>query len=431
MIGSVIKAPSPCRDSCKDCSNHCSQKNYSMPTVNEALKIWFDNLHNTFNKCEEINLDKSLGRIAFETIYSQHNIPTENCASHDGIAIKRVLCEKRMAQGECILEPNEFVHVPMGTVIPEGYDTVAHAEQCRLNNDGTATLLQLPILYQSIKLKGTYISKGEEIIKENERLSPSHCAILKYTGNGTVIVKKKPKIAIIPIGNDIVEVDKTPGAGEYIECDSMYIKMIALESGGDAYVTDIVSDNEKDINAAIKSEASNCDIIITIGGIGRGEQNYADYAVNAIRNVGRIFCYGVKLDPGGKNIILGEVDNTPLLGIPGPPHAAIIITEFFVPSIIEHLLAKPCYKVPELVVTLEEDLPERGGNEKIWEVRLKLKRKKDGYYGKMVDYLGDTVDNFVNAVASISVTGDLNQFKAGKKVNVKLLKSIHDIPFIE
>jgi len=421
MQGSAVISPRPCVDACKDCSNHCAQKLAPVPTVDEALGKWLDNIHFSDIVTELVTLSEALNRISSEPVYSRFDIPTATCATHDGIAVHRGYCEEKFSLGDHTLLPGEFLHCPMGSVVSEKFDSIAHAEQCKLNSDGTATLFQLPQLYQSVRLKGTSIAKGEKLVDVDEKLSPSHLAILQYAGHSFIRVKRRPRISVIPIGDDLKAPGEIPAPGQSIDCDSIYVQAIALQCGAKATVTQIIPDNRKAITEVIQKELSTNDILVVIGGVGKGELNYGDHTVNTVRELGRILCYGVLLGPGGKNLLLAQIDNKPVLGIPGPPHAAIIMTEYFLPPIIEHYLGCPCYERQVVEATLVENFPSRGGGISIWEPRLCLEMTEQGYSARIVDRMGDTVDNFINASASIAVTGDLEQFKMGRQVHVKLL----------
>ncbi|SHI18708.1 molybdopterin molybdotransferase [Sporobacter termitidis DSM 10068] len=421
MQGSVVVPPKPCVDACKDCSYQCTQKIVPVPTVGEALDMWLDGICFSNVETETVELSDALNRVSAAPVYAKFDIPAANCAMHDGIAVCRAHCEDKFASGNHTLLPDAFRHCPMGSVIPEQFDSIAHAEQCCLNDDGTATLFQLPVLYQSVQLKGASIAGGEKLMEADEKLSPSHLAILQYTGHTAVRVKRRPRIAVIPVGDDLKAPGEVPAPGQSIDCDSIYVRATALQCGAEAMVSRLVPDDGAAIAEAIRRELPTCDILVVIGGVGKGEHRYGDHTVAAVREMGRISCYGVLLGPGGKNLLLASVEGKPVLGIPGPPHAAIIMTEYFLPPIIEHWLGCPCYERQTVEATLAEDFPTRGGGKSIWEPRLRLEMTGQGYSARIVERMGDTVDNFINAAASVAVTGDPAQFKAGGKVRVKLL----------
>lgn len=421
MKKSVIVPPKTCADLCKDCSNHCEKKIVQVPTVEQALDLWLGAFPPASPAAEIIPLSQGAGRVLAEPVFAKMNVPVDNCATHDGIAIHFESCEAKFKTQPCILQPDEFFHCPMGTAIPEPFDSIAHAEQCRIHPDGTATLMEMPVQYQSVKIKGTYVGSGEKLADADEVLSPSHLALMQYTGHTSVLVKRKTRLSIIPVGNDLVLPGQTPASGQYIECDSIYIQAVAAQYGGEAAVLPIVPDDSGEIADAMSQALQDCDILVVIGGVGKGEMNYGDHTLKAVREMGKILCHGVQLGPGGKNMLLAQISGKPVLGIPGPPHAAIIMTEYFLPPIFQWHLQCAVYRRPEVEAVLEQDFPSRGGGTNIWEPRIHLRESEQGYTACLVGNMGETVENFITASASVAVTGDLSQYKKGKKVKARLL----------
>lgn len=421
MKKSVIIPPKTCNTQCNDCSYHCAEKITSTPTLEQALNLWMGDLSPAVFRTEVLPLREAAGRVLAEPVFAKVNVPVTNCATHDGIAIHFEKCKEKFESQPCILQPEEFLHCPMGTSIPEQFDSIAHAEQCKIYADGTAVLLELPVQYQSVKLKGTYIGEGEQLAGVNEILSPSYLALMQYTGHTQVTVKCKTRLSIISVGNDLVLPGQVPGPGQYIECDSIYIQTVAEQYGGKAVIAPLVSDDSAEITGAISKALPDCDILVVIGGVGKGEKNYGDHTLKAVRDMGRIACHGVQLGPGGKNMLLAQIEGKPVLGIPGPPHAAIIMTEYFIPAILQWHLQCTVYRRPVVEAELEQDFPSRGGGTNIWEPRIHLKESPDGYTACLVGNMGETVENFITANASVAVTGDLSQYKKGKKIKAKFL----------
>lgn len=421
MIKSVVVPPKKCEDLCSECSYNCEDRIKELPIVDEV----YEKLEEVFGDYdigkEKIFLEDALDRILAEDVFSKIDIPNATCAMHDGIAVDYMNCVKRFNKGNRVLSNDEFFFAPMGTPIPEKFDTLLHAEQCKSFGDGSMMILELPKQYQSITLKGRYLNKNEKLAKVGEILTESHLALFQYSGNRVVTVKKKPKLTIIPVGNDLVKAGSIPNIGEHIECNSIYISSMAKKSGGEATVTPILKDNEDEIIGVIKNSISDSDIIVLIGGIGKGEDRYGDYTTKVVRNLGDIIFHGVQVGPGGKNMLLGKIEGKPIIGIPGPPHAAIIMTEYFIPKIISIIQGKEYFKREELEVILENDLPSRGGDEYIWEPRMNIMEENGIYKGSLVKNMGETVENFVTANASIIVTGGKERYKKGNKVKVKLL----------
>lgn len=418
MQKNVVVPPQSCRSQCHNCSNQCNQKASKSLPAEKALELWILRNASSSIGCETVSLIEALDRVAGESVSAKFNIPIETCAMHDGIAVNWDICQKKWAAGDSVLQSAEFCHCPMGTAIPPQFDTLTHAEQCCINPDGTARLFNLPVRFQSVQRKGSSIAAGETVLSAGEKLTPSHLAMLQYTGHTDVRVKRRPKISILPVGGDLKAPGETPGAGENIECNSIFIRALAQKCGAEAEIWPIVPDEESTITEALRSLLPACDAVVTIGGVGRGEKNYGDRTVGALRELGTILCYGVNLSPGGKNVILGYLEDKPVLGIPGPPHAALIMSEYFLPPVIESFLGCPCGTTWEQEVTLGMDFPVRSGT---WIPRVYAEKSALGYQVRLVDHLGDTIDNFIHGIAEISICGDASDYRKGSRVNARFL----------
>ena len=319
MRGSVIRPPKPCTDTCRECSYHCVSKPAPLPTVAQALERWFSGLPDPPDRSESLPLSDAMGRIAARPVHAPMAVPAEACATHDGIAISFETGRARLAAGTGRLSHGEFLRCPMGAYVPEEFDTVAHAEQCRIHPDGTAELFSLPVQYQSLRLPGSYIQPGEVLVREGERLSPSHLALMQYAGLTHVEVRPRPRVAILPTGNDLLPPGSRPGPGQCIDCDSIYIQTMTQQHGGLAQLCPILPDREEDIEAAVRRALPGCDLLVVIGGVSRDEHNYGDYTAGVLRRMGQIDCHGVRLSPGGKHLMLGQIHGKPVIGMPGRP----------------------------------------------------------------------------------------------------------------
>ncbi|MDO4555027.1 MAG: iron chelate uptake ABC transporter family permease subunit [Lachnospiraceae bacterium] len=125
-----------------------------------------------------------------------------------------------------------------------------------------------------------------------------------------VQVLKKPVVGILPIGENLIYPGKEPKAGETIECNSVYLAAFAKMCHAEAHIYPIISDGLEDISKMLKKAMDECDIIATIGGVGRGQETYADCTLNALAKHTRLSTIGLKVGPGGKNMVLagaGEI----------------------------------------------------------------------------------------------------------------------------
>jgi molybdopterin biosynthesis enzyme len=132
-----------------------------------------------------------------------------------------------------------------------------------------------------------------------------------------------------------------------------------------------------------------------------------------------LFDYGVLISPGGKPVLLGVIQGKPVVGIPGPPHAAIVVTEQLLPPLLEKYLRNPCNARPEVQAVLREDFKIRPNNE--WFNRVHVSWNGKGYEVYPLKEMGDTVENFVDASGIVRISSTKGHYKKGENVGVELL----------
>ncbi len=406
-----------CEHSCKICSMRCHRQQQAPVPAQQAMEILFQNTVMNV-KPEIVPLRQALNRVTAEATYARLNVPCADTSKHDGIAVQWGNTFQCMAQGRHVLEQNEFSVQGMSSVIPAGLDTVVPDELIEYTVDGRVRILTLPCQGEGIARAGSSIQWGEEIVPANRRLTPSQLSVLRLAGIEEVAVWKRPRAAIIPIGKELcLPGTKILEPGQTIEADSILIETIIAECGGEAWTTPIVADDTELICEAIRGVLDSCDFLVLIGGVGRGGLRYGDYSHNAVDSLGRVLVHGVDFRPGGKPTLFGEIDKKCVVGIPGPPHAALTQAEQHLPAIMEHFLGCPCYERPEIYAKLDADFQ----NKKDDHYHPHIGLKWDGSeYEIFPIRRGDTVDCFVRAAGILMAEEDEHFYQKGDKVRVRL-----------
>ena len=338
----------------------------------------------------------------------------------DGVA---VLSKDAMQVG-CFI--SNWQKVPMGMPVQPEYDTLLHAEQCRFCDDGRLELLDIPVAGQCITPRGSALEVGEKITAQGVKLRPSYLAQLRMGGVEELTVFAKPQITILPVGDELMP------AGAYVpedslkraESDSIFLRTTLERLGAEARVAELLPDSCEKIQEAIVRELPKSDLLVIIGGIGKGGEIYNDYALAAVEGLGKVIQHGVLLSPGGSPVLFGVVDGKPVIGLPGPPHAILAMAEpVMAPVLCRYLQAMP-EKRPQLRAKL---LNEIKGRESLWYFRMRLTRIAGEYWLAPLDRPGDTVETFVDAEALFVIQpGSVCQ--KGDEVCVELLWGEDKIP---
>lgn len=413
----IIIPPSSC-DSCRGCSNSCYEKGAYTPleTARNSFLEKFD-----FNReTEFILLKESLGRVLAEDIFSNLNYPKENIAMHDGVAVNYEVFENYSQIIKGLEEGKDYIFSSMGSKIPDCFDTLIHAEKVKIKENGEIEFIEKPILNQEIKWKGFDIKIGEKLVEKYTKLQPIHLSIMKMGGIKEVKVIKKPRVAIIPTGNELISEESDFNSNKVIESNGIFVEATLQEHNAYPVLYSIVPDDKNLLKEKILSIVDKSEIIVIIGGVGKGRENYNDYTVSVVEELGEIISHGILISPG-RPTLLGTIKGKPIVGIPGPPHAAIIVTEQFLPQLIEKYYKVNMKERVKVNAVLMQDFKSRRNSH--WVNRVDVKWNGSQYEVYSVKRLGDNVDNFVNAKGIAIFSPEKEVYKKGEDIEIELLYS--------
>ncbi|WGI17983.1 gephyrin-like molybdotransferase Glp [Methanonatronarchaeum sp. AMET-Sl] len=285
---------------------------------------------------EKIKITKALDRAIAKDIKSPKNVPHYNRSAMDGYAVKAEntygatntspiplkMVEKNPNDMEC-------VRVHTGSEIPSQTDAVIKIEDTE-KTDQTIKTYKPVSPGENVSPIGEDVEKNEKILKAGHQLRPMELGLLRTLQIEEIEVMKKPETTIIPTGNEVIKPGQEPKPGQVIESNSITIEMLIERWGGKPKTHQITPDQPKKIQKAITKNLDK-DIIVVIGGSSVGAR---DYTSQVIKQNGVVHIEGVAIKPG-KPTILGEIEETPIIGLPGYPVAAAIAAKIFLKPTIQ------------------------------------------------------------------------------------------------
>ena len=367
---------------------------------------------------EDVPIASALFRVTSRDVFAAVSMPVANGSHHDGIAVNHDHVAEKIKNGSTVLEQNEYLLRGMHEVVEPPYDTVIPLEQFEFIKN-QVKVSALPGKGGGVILAGSSFKKGDRMVPKWHRLTPSSLCILGFAGVETVSVIKKPRAAIIPIGKNIVTGGHLPGPGQFIEANSLLLSGMIEECGGSAKTMPVIAGDEEAICAAIMELGNEYDILFLIGGAGTGGATYHDYTLRAVEKLGKTIVQGTDIGPGGKAHFFAEINKKPVIGVPGPPHAAITQAECYFRSIMEQFLKAPCDERLEVFATVSEEFATNVHPMRRAHVRVEW--KEDGSLVVHPIRMGDTSDCFVRANAVLAAEKDT---KPGELVRCILVYDI-------
>jgi putative molybdopterin biosynthesis protein len=320
---------------------------------------------------ETVAVTAARGRVTAESIHARWPVPAYRAAAMDGIAVTTTGSEALTGAGPGTvgLSPAHFDRVDTGDPVPEGRDAVVIREQVTITASGAAELSGPAIAGRHIRQVGEDISAGVILLPAGHRVRPVDAAALAAAGHASILVRRRPTVAILPTGDEIRPVGTTLAPGEILDTNSIMLAGLAEEAGCSTETLPIAPDAPDDIAAAAAAAARTADLVLIIAGSSAGRD---DHTSAVVERLGRVAVHGVAMRPGHPVVlgVLGGADDTtegnrgnepdgagppawpgapavPVVGIPGYPASAERAFTCFVRPLLYRILDTGAARVAE------------------------------------------------------------------------------------
>lgn len=346
--------------------------------VMNIIKNGFSPLENR----EYLPLYEALGRVLSEDIKAQEYVPDFDRSTVDGWAFKAVDsfgCSEAVPAvleiaGEVKMgeEPDFSVKeghcakIPTGGALPDGADCVQMLEYSENYGDGCIGIFKAPAPGQNLIRRGEDVYPEKTVLKKGSVLRPQDIGAMAAMGVVQVPVVKKLKIGIISTGDELVPSDKKPKYGEIRDVNGPAVSALLRQFGAEAISYGIVKDDPLILTECAEKALKECDGLVISGGSSVGQK---DAAERVISSLGEVLLHGIAVKPG-KPTILGRAYGKPVVGLPGHPAAAFLMTKLFVLPLLSVLMGRED-KTCTVRAVLSENISANHGRAEIVSVRLK------------------------------------------------------------
>ncbi|NLC63190.1 MAG: molybdopterin biosynthesis protein, partial [Thermoanaerobacterales bacterium] len=310
--------------------------------LNRARELFFGNLKRKkilkIVDVETVDAVKCLGRITAAPVYAKISSPHYHAAAMDGIAVSSAVTFDADEKNPVTLkEGTDFHYIDTGDPLPSGTDTVIMIEEIHPSEDGKVEIIKSYSPWQNVRGIGEDIVETELIVPENHCLRPQDLGAVIAGGHTQIAVRKKPKVAIIPTGTELVSPGEILKPGDIIEYNSVMLSGYVSEWGGEPLVMEKVADDYEKIKATIQEALTKADVVVINAGSSAGSE---DYTSSIVEELGELFVHGIAIKPG-KPVILGAIKDKPVIGIPGYPVSAALTMNLFIKPLLFNMQGIP------------------------------------------------------------------------------------------
>mgnify|MGYP003761431503 FL=1 len=364
----------------------------------------------------------ALSRITAEPVFAKLSQPAYHSCAMDGIATCSHVTfgasetnPRRLRLGE------EAVYVDTGDPLPRGFDSVIMVEDLIETTPLEVAIISPARPWQHVRTVGEDIVATELVLPENHKIRAFDLGALLAAGVTQVMVRRKPKVAIIPTGDELILPGTTPEVGDITEFNSRLIGGLVQEWGGEPIFWDIVPDEPQALTEAVVKASLSADIIVVNAGSSAGSE---DYTSDIVKSLGELFVHGVAIKPG-KPTILGIVDNKPFFGIPGYPVSAALSCELFLLPLLAKMLGQTVKERTMINATLARRIVSVPGMDEF--IRVKVGKVGGRYVASPLARGAGAIMSLVRADGYIEIPGSSQGIQESSEVAVHLLRDAEEI----
>jgi molybdopterin molybdotransferase len=380
---------------------------------------------------EKLNILAAQSRVIGEDIIAGRNIPPADNSAMDGYAVRHTDTANAAAENPVILKiiedipagkvprkklnKGEAARIMTGAIIPCGADAVIRQEDTRKNGQNVSIFVSAE-KGRDIRFAGEDVKKGDLVIPRGTLLRPAQTGMLASLGHSLVSVYRRPHVAIMATGDELVNIHKDPPAGKIINSNSYALAAQVLACGGVPIMMGITRDKK---SALLKKfeKALSADLIISSGGVSVGDFDFVKDVMGEMGN--SMHFWQVAMRPG-KPLAFGAIESVPLFGLPGNPVSVMVSFEQFVRPCLLKMQGHTKLFHPTIKAISKQEIKKNAGIKHF--IRAIVRKEKDKYIAVTTGEQGSGIlKSMVLANALIVVEESDTFIKKGAEVKVQLL----------
>ncbi|MBM3122110.1 MAG: molybdopterin molybdenumtransferase MoeA [Chloroflexi bacterium] len=382
---------------------------------------------------EDLPTAEALGRILAVDIRAPHALPPFPRSSVDGYAVRAAdtfgasasLPAYLSVAGEVLmgtlttlsLDRGQAALVHTGGMIPAGADAVVMVEDTQVARPDEIEVLKPAAPGQNVLQLGEDVQPGEIVLQRGARLRAQELGGLMALGFTRVEVVRRPRVAILSTGDEVVAPEADPLPGQVRDVNTTTLSALVELGGGEPVFYGILPDRREALEAAARRAHAECDVVLITAGSSVSTRDITSEIIATLGAPG-VLAHGVALRPG-KPTILAVCSGKPVIGLPGNPVSALVVAGLFVTPLLRRLLGVQAPRlIPRVTARLVTNIPSESGREDY--VPVRVTGTEGDYTAEPVFGKSNLIFTLVRADGLVRVPAEANGLPAGIIVEVLL-----------
>lgn len=402
-----------------------------MISIEEALNLVLASVPEP--RVEEVDFQAALGSVLAESIRADRDIPPFRRASMDGFAVRaadvaeapvelRFAGEVRAGGDNAVdVGPGEAAAIMTGAPVPEGADAVQMVELTEVSGNRRTVKIQKAVKPgENVTPRGFEARAGEITLQEGRVAGPAEIAVLATVGFSRVKVYAKPRVALLATGDELVEVERTPGPGQIRNSNAYSLSGQLRQMGIDPEYLGIARDDKEDLRIRIR-DGMKRDCFILTGGASMGEY---DFVEEIFTELGLEVLFNKVAMKPGKPTIFARKGQTLVFGLPGNPVSTFISFENFVRPALGRMCGLRKTGLPRIRGRLLKNMKQRPGRTAFLPAWVTC--KQTGWVVEPLGWKGSAdIIGFSRSNAAVIFPSERDYLESGEEVEAVLLPDYH------
>lgn len=385
----------------------------------------------TPGETESVVLAEAHGRILREDVPASYDLPRADNSAMDGYAVRAEdmasvpvtlpvtgdIAAGHPASGR--LEPGTAMRIMTGAFVPEGADTVVQVE---LTDGGTGAVTIGKALARgaNIRRRGEDMRAGALVLGAGAKIGPAEMSVLAAMQKTRVQVARRPTVAILSTGDELVAVDEELAEGKIVNTNAWLLAALVRDAGAIARPLGIVRDTKEATIAAFES-ALDCDFILSSGGVSVGAYDFVKDALETLGAESRFWRVAMK---PGKPLVLSRLRDRPVFGLPGNPVSCFVSFHLFVAPALRRAMGQTQGWFPPSVRTTLAAPLKSGGDRRVY-TRVRVESRQGELIARPLTSQGSgSLTSMVDANGLAIVPEGTTRVEAGARVETLLIGAI-------